>query len=77
LDEDDKRQETDHGYAHRGDGFEDGAVLGRAQHGGPVGQDQDIGQQQRSDDSVEHLGVDDECDEVTGRQGDGGADHDL
>src|ERR1700737_4233832 len=26
LDEDDKRQETDHGYAHGGDGFEDGTI---------------------------------------------------
>ena len=30
LDEDDKREETDHGDAQCGDGFEDGAVLGRA-----------------------------------------------
>src|SRR5712675_42702 len=42
LDEDDKRQETDHGYAYRGDGFEDRAILGRAQHGGPVRQNQDV-----------------------------------
>jgi hypothetical protein len=70
-------KETDHGYAHGGDGFEDGAVLGRAQHRRSVRQSQDVGQQQRSDDSVEHLGVDDECDEVTGGQGDGGADNDL
>src|SRR6478736_5721703 len=27
LDEDDKRQETDHGHAHRGDGFEVGPFL--------------------------------------------------
>ena len=54
-----------------------GPFLDRAQHAGSVGQDKYVGEQQRSDDSVEHLGVDDQCYEVTGGQGDGGADHDL
>jgi hypothetical protein len=74
LDEDDKREKTDHGHAHRGNGFEDRAILGPAQHGGPVRQNQYVCQQEWSDHSVEHLGIDDECDEVPGRQGDGGAD---
>ncbi len=53
------------------------AVYGAAQDGPPIGQDQDVGQEQRRDDAVQYLGVDDQRNQVAAYQRHSRADGDL
>ena len=67
----------DHDDAGGSDHAEDQSVGGCPQHAPAVGQDQDVGEQDGGDQSVEYLSLHEQLDEVTGDQGDARPDEDL